>query len=146
LNGTYPNYTGIVGSPAQQEDFGYDATGNWASCDSLSPANSQTRTHSVANEITEITEITSAAGTVTPSYSLVCNMTTLPINPGLSTSQYTLTWDAWNRLISVKNGSTTLASYAYDGLSRRITKTTATETRQYYYNDAWRTLEERVNF
>ncbi len=79
LNGTYPNYTGIVGSPAQQEDFGYDATGNWASCDSLSPANSQTRAHSVANEITDIT---SGLGSITPTYSLVGNMTALPINPG----------------------------------------------------------------
>ena len=137
LTGTYPDFTGIT-ALQQEEDFGYDPTGNWASYDILSPSNAQTRTHSKANEITDIT---SGLGSVVPTYSLVGNMTTLPINPGLSTSQYTLTWDAWNRLISVKNGSTTVATYAYDGLSRRITKTTSAETDNFYYSKEWQVLE-----
>lgn len=141
LTGTYPDYTGIS-SAVQNEQWGYDAIGNWDSYSSASPANSQTRTQNQANEITGIS---ASVGTVTPTYDAVGQMTTLPVNPGLSASQYTLTWDAWNRLVKVQSGSTTVATYAYDGLTRRITKTNATETRQYYYSDAWRTLEERVN-
>jgi RHS repeat-associated protein len=141
MTGAYPNYTGIT-DVQQDETWGYDAIGNWDSYNSASPANSQTRTQNQANEITGIS---SSAGDVTPGYDAVGNMTGLPVNPGLSTSQYTLTWDAWNRLVKVQSGSTVVAAYAYDGLTRRITKTTPAETRQYFYNDAWRTLEERVD-
>ena len=137
LTGTYPNYTGITG-PQQEENFGYDPTGNWATYDILSPSNAQTRTHSVANEITGIS---SGLGSVTPTYSAVGNMTAAPVNPDLSTSEYTLTWDAWNRLVKVQNGSTTVATYAYDGLTRRIKKTTAAETDNYYYSKDWQVLE-----
>ena len=139
LNGTYPNYTGIVGPPQQQEDFGYDATGNWATSDTLSPANTQSRTHSKANEITGIT--TTPGGSITPAYSAAGNMTGVPINPGVSTSQYALTWDAWNRLVKVQNGSSTVATYAYDGLAHRITKTTPAETDNFYYSKEWQVLE-----
>jgi RHS repeat-associated protein len=88
--------------------------------------------------------ITASVGNVAPTYDPAGNMTTLPKDPGGSTAQYDLRWDAWNRLVQVKDGTTTVASYAYDGLFRRTTKTTAAETRHYYYNDQWRALEERV--
>ena len=140
LTGAPPDYTGIT-NLQQEEDWTYDATGNWSAYDNTNPANSQTRTHNVANEITE----TSASpGDFTPTYDPVGNMTTLPQTPGTSTDEYDLTWDAWNRLIAVKDGSTVVASYHYDGLTRRLTKTTAVETRHYYHNTDWRALEDRV--
>jgi RHS repeat-associated protein len=141
LVGTYPNYTGITDTQ-QDENWVYDPTGNWDSYSSLSPANSQGRTQ---NEANEITEISATVGNLTPGYDAVGNMTTLPVDPGLSLSQTDLTWDGWNRLVSVKSGGTAVASYAYDGLTRRISKTNASETRQYYYNADWRVLEERVD-
>jgi len=143
LTGTAPNYTGI-GNLQQKEDWTYDATGNWAAYADTNPANSQTRTHNKANEITQI-----ASATVTPGYDPAGNMLTLPRNPGGGTAQYALKWDAWNRLVSVKDGGTNVASYTYDGLTRRLTKTIPTsggpdEIRHYYYNDQWRAVEERV--
>jgi RHS repeat-associated protein len=60
-------------------------------------------------------------------------------------SAYTLTYDAWQRLVKVKSGSTTVATYAYDGQNRRVTKTTGTTLRHYYYSSQWQILEERLN-
>lgn len=142
LTGTAPDYTGID-NLQQEEDWTYDATGNWASYGnpSTDPGDTQTRTHNTANEITEIS---ATSGDVEPSYDPAGNMLTLPKEPGISTDQYDLTWDAWNRLVSVKEDSTTIASYTYDGLTRRLTKTNTRETRHYYYNQDWRALEERV--
>jgi RHS repeat-associated protein len=71
-------------------------------------------------------------------------MLTLPTAPGTATGQYTLKWDAWNRLVEVKDGTTTLASYKYDGAFRRLTLTSAGQTRQFYYNRQWRAVEERI--
>ena len=67
-------------------------------------------------------------------------MTTIP-QPGSPTSSYSATWDAWNRLVELDSGST--ASYAYDGLHRRIERTEGSTTRHFYYNDRWQVLEER---
>jgi len=60
-------------------------------------------------------------------------------------SAYTMTYDAWQRLVKVKSGSTTTAIYAYDGQNRRVTKVTGSTTRHYYYSSAWQILEERLN-
>jgi RHS repeat-associated protein len=46
-------------------------------------------------------------------------------------------------MVKVMNGTTTVATYAYDGLSRRVQKTTSS-TRDYYYSAQWQILEERV--
>jgi RHS repeat-associated protein len=142
LTGTPPNYTGID-NLQQKEDWTYDATGNWTRYRNPSPipANTQTRTQNRANEITQIT---ASVGQVNPAFDPAGNMTTLPRQPGLSTGQYTLKWDAWNRLVSVKDGSMTVAHHTYDGLTRRITKTNATETRHYCYSTEWQVLEERL--
>jgi RHS repeat-associated protein len=140
LTGTAPDYTGIT-NLQQEEDWTYDATGNWAAYSDTSPTNAQTRTHNAANEITQIA---ASPGNINPDYDPAGNMTTLPRQLGLTTGQFTLKWDAWNRLAQVKDGGTLVASYTYDGLTRRLTKTNATETRHYYYNDQWRALEERV--
>jgi RHS repeat-associated protein len=56
----------------------------------------------------------------------------------------TFIWDAWNRLVEVKQGSTTLVEYQYDGLKRRIVEDDGTSERHLYYSDQWQVLEERV--
>lgn len=137
-----PPYTGIV-SPVQTEGWNYDPTGNWRGYSETSPANNQTRTHNIANEITAIN---AAVGNVNPDYDPVGNMRTLPQDPGLSTAEYNLTWDAWNRLVAVKDGATPVAAYSYDGQFRQTKRTQASgsEHRHYYYNNQWRAVEERV--
>ena len=42
------------------------------------------------------------------------------------------------------NGASTVATYAYDGLSRRATKTVEGETRHFFYTPQWQIVEERV--
>jgi YD repeat-containing protein len=74
-------------------------------------------------------------------------MTTIPI-PSSPTSGYTATYDAWNRLVSLASGSTTVATYAYDGLSRRIVKGlyvsgTLDHNEHAYFNEHWQILEVR---
>ena len=103
----------------------------------------QNRTHNVANEITDITESTGTAWP-TPAHDATGNMTSTPQPLSLGNG-YTLTWDAWNRLMTVKSGATTVNTYRYDGASRRVTKYDGTNTRHYYYSDQWQVLEERLN-
>src|SRR5690606_38588554 len=57
---------------------------------------------------------------------------------------FTATYDAWNRLVKLEDTSGTVAEYEYDGLNRRIAKTTGSTTRRAYYSDQWQVLEERV--
>jgi RHS repeat-associated protein len=138
LVGTPPNYTGITGA-IQDESWSYDATGNWLKYDSAAEANlQQTRCHNAANEITHVAN---PGGVIQPSYDEVGNQT-LDIAPGDWDRGFSLKWDAWNRLIEVKDGNTLIQTNAYDGLSRRITSSDGTDMIHYYYNDAWRSVEE----
>ena len=54
-------------------------------------------------------------------------------------------WDAWGRVTQVKRTSdgAVLGSYAYDGMTRRTTRTVGETTSHSYYSDQWRPLEER---
>src|SRR5439155_58052 len=57
-----------------------------------------------------------------------------------------LVYDAWNRLVTVKNsGGTTIAAYSYDPAGRRISSTENGTTTELYYSNQWQVLEERVS-
>lgn len=109
----------------------------------------QARTVNKVNEITDISE-TAGPSWVTPVYSATGNMTTIskPNNP---TQGYSATYDAWNRLVQIADGSDTVSQYAYDGVRRRIiqksyTSGTLSETRHLYYTqpNQWQVIEERL--
>jgi RHS repeat-associated protein len=109
----------------------------------------QDRTHNGANEITGITEVSGQVAWATPAHDAMGNVTGYP-KPSSMTNSYTCKYDAWNRLVEVKDGGTLVAAYVYDGLGRRITKKTytsgsLTETRQFYYTNRWQDIEERVD-
>jgi len=91
----------------------------------------QTRTTNQQNEITSI----SGAGAVT--YDANGNVTA-------DGSGNSYVYDAWNRLVKVNNGGSTLAAYGYDGLGRRITETHGATTTDLYLSAANQVLEERV--
>jgi RHS repeat-associated protein len=55
----------------------------------------------------------------------------------------TLAYNAHGRLVSVAEGGQTIAAYAYDGLSRRISKTTAAGTTRFVWDSSARLLEEQ---
>jgi RHS repeat-associated protein len=71
-------------------------------------------------------------------------MTTMP-QPASLANGYTAQYDAWNRLVELKNGTTTVATYRYDGATRRVTKLVGSNTTHFYYSDQWQILEERLN-
>ncbi|MEI8381047.1 MAG: RHS repeat-associated core domain-containing protein [Planctomycetota bacterium] len=109
----------------------------------------QTRTANAVNEITDITDTVGPAW-VTPAYNRAGNMTTMPKVADPTTSQ-TCTYDAWNRIVQVKEGVNTVSSYIYDAAKRRIiqknyTAGTLSETRHLYYTEPskWQVIEERL--
>src|SRR5262249_44511921 len=54
-----------------------------------------------------------------------------------------LVYDAWNRLVQVKQGGSALTAYGYDATGRRITENPGA-LRDLYYSSDWQVLEERV--
>ena len=92
--------TGIIGTPAQEEQWTYDPAGNWNAYDqddSGTSVVSQTRTNNAVNEIVTFDGSTSAI-----TFDANGNMRTTPASyaatPGVS-----LFWDAWNRISGVQN-------------------------------------------
>jgi RHS repeat-associated protein len=139
------NRTSVAGIPAQKEAFNYDAIGNRKEYLRQSEGTTtldQKRTHNRDNQLTEFNA--NADGL---SYEANGNMTAcLPDKDGDWSKGYTIVWDAWNRIVQVKNAQTnaTVATYAYDGLTRRTTTTIGSTVRRFYYNDQWKCVEERV--
>ena len=140
--------TAIGGVPAQQEGFGYDETGNWVS---YRQANAgaldidQSRANNRSNQIAQVDG--SSAGV---SYDRNGNMLTVPTGEALTGAPRKLVWDAWNRLREVRDEDDSLiASYQYDAATRRTVETTGegepAVTRHFYYNDQWRSVEERLD-
>ncbi|MEO5913302.1 MAG: RHS repeat-associated core domain-containing protein [Luteolibacter sp.] len=135
-----PAYAGIDPITRQQQEcFVFDETGNWGSYSSQEAALVQNRTHVASNQIESITNPT---GVIQPTYDAVGNIVGLP-RPDDWSLGYDCTWDAWNRLVSLTDGSSPVATYAYDAFARRIITDTS-EVREYYFNNQWRAIEERV--
>jgi YD repeat-containing protein len=142
--GTLDTYHTGITSPQQNEVFGYDQMGNWLAYQTSDFSPPQTRDF---NKLNEITRITNPGTPVNPVYDPVGNMTTMPAPDNWSTAD-TLKWDAWNRLVEVKQGNSLVAGYSYDALSRRIVTTTVvsgtTNYRHFYYDTGGRVIEERT--
>ncbi|MCA9232268.1 MAG: hypothetical protein KDA57_16590, partial [Planctomycetales bacterium] len=61
---------------------------------------------------------------------------------------YKLVYDAWNRVVQVKDGFVAVQKNEYDGLNRRIERdeTRGDGTKQhFYYNTQWQVLEIEVS-
>ena len=134
--------TGINGTPTWEEDFTFDPTGNWDNY--VNQVNgtttlNQPRTHNAVNEVETI-----SGSSALIQQNAAGNLSKVP-KPLDWSSAYTMTYDAWQRLVKVKNGGTTTAIYAYDGQNRRVTKVTGSTTRHYYYSSQWQILEEQLN-
>jgi RHS repeat-associated protein len=117
-----------IASSSHNQNWSLDALGNWSSVST--DGSSQTRTANKQNEITSITGLT------TPAYDANGNMTT-------DQTGHTLVYDAWNRLLKVKNGPSVLQSYSYDAENRRIVENPGTAVDLFFSKD-WQVIEERV--
>jgi len=106
-------------------DWEMDATGNWRNFREDDDGDetwdlSQQRTANKVNEITDVSE-TVGPSWVTPVYNRAGNMTTIP-KPADPTASFVATYDAWNRLIKIEEGSEKVVEYDYDGAKRRTVR------------------------
>ncbi|MFO0911688.1 MAG: RHS repeat-associated core domain-containing protein [Pirellulales bacterium] len=134
-------YTTSIASPTQEQDWTLDMLGNWSNLlekTSGSTTLNQNRTHNNANEIATIAGASTYVG-----HDAAGNMTKIP-KPTNWSAAYDLVFDPWNRIVQVKDGGSTVATYGYDGLHRRITKTVGGTTEQHYYNENWQCVEVRI--
>ncbi len=157
LTGTYPNYTGISGTPAAERDYTLHALGNWTDYIEKSSGSTtldQDRTHNSVNEITGISEGGGEVPWIDPAWDARGNMTTVPKPSNLALAGgFTCAYDSWNRLAEVKQGQTVVAKYEYDGLNRRVKKHIDTQSpadpngvdvyQHFFYNVEWQVLETR---
>ena len=109
----------------------------------------QSREHNLVNETTGIDE-TKGPSWADPGYSARGNMITVP-KPTALTATYKCSYDAWNRLVEVKEqNDNVVAKFEYDGLGRRTKKfintgedQTYDHFRHFYYNAGWQIVETR---
>ena len=120
-----------VATPTQTQSWGLDALGNWTS--QTTNSTTTTRTFNAQNQTSSV------SGGTAPTYDNNGNT--------ISDNGQTFVYDAWNRLVAAKSGSTTVAAYGYDALGRRISETySGTSTTNYlYYSPQWQVIEERQN-
>ena len=151
------SYPDTIGRPVASANYGTNG-GSSLSRSSTIPTRSDSIlatsfTYDSAGNRNEITDITETAGSswVTSAYNAAGNMTTIP-QPADPTKSFTATYDAWNRLVKLVDGSNTVSEYEYDGAKRRTiqksyTGGTLDETRHLYYTEPsrWQVIEERVD-
>jgi RHS repeat-associated protein len=122
------NIPDTVTTASRSQGWTLDGQGNWSTL--TSDGTGVNRTHNKQNEVT-------AVGSNTLTFDSNGNMTT-------DETGRTLVYDAWNRLVQVKDsGGSTLASYKYDPLGRRDIEVHGTDQHDLYYSAAWQVLEER---
>jgi len=114
------------------QDWVLDALGNWSSLDDNGTV--RTRGVNAANEITSTTNL------ATPTYDRAGNMVSTP-KPASPTSSWDVTYDAWNRVVKVTDGTTTI-DYEYDGTDRRIERDDGAAEHSYY--DGEQVIETQV--
>ena len=107
------------------ESWEFDKTGNWLQFNKNGTI--ENRTHNASNEIQGIA-----------THDKNGNMTVMPGQKG--------TYDAWNRLVEVRDTSDHLiARYDYNGLNQRIKKTAGSVVTTSFFNEDWQELESVTN-
>ena len=108
------------------QTFSYDRIGNFTETVDVNGTNVWT-----ANALNQYVSVSGTAFSYTP-------------DGGLSSDgRFDYVFDSGNRLTSVSTGGVTLATFAYDALSRRVRKTTPEATHLYFY-DGWNLVLERI--
>jgi RHS repeat-associated protein len=136
-----------------EQTWGLDRAGNWSEFDQDDNGDGtwnleQTRETNKGNEIVDVGAGAGQTVWATPSYDAAGNMLKFP-KPEVLTESFAGVYDAWHRLVKVKEGSQLLMEYAYDGRSFRIVKETYSEgsqveERHHYFTSSWQLIEERV--
>jgi RHS repeat-associated protein len=119
-----------VSTSSRSQSWNLDALGNWSSV--TTDGTTENRTHNAANEVLGWDH--DGNGNIVGRHGYT------------DSSNYTQTFDAWNRAIQWAKAYQTI-TYSYDGLGRRIKRTDnmALDTDDFYYSNSWRLLEEHDN-
>jgi RHS repeat-associated protein len=124
---------GAITNVVWTQSFGLDALGNWDSVTGEAPGRSHNRRN----------QITGRNGTAWS------NGDYYDANGNLKKDErgYKLEYDAWDRLVRVRNASNAIvAEYTYDGRGYRVQKITPDGTVvDYYYSEDWQVVEERTS-
>ncbi|ADB18360.1 YD repeat protein [Pirellula staleyi DSM 6068] len=148
-----------ITSPALQQRWDLDATGNWSNFTQNVPSDisqiiDQQRTSNTVNEITAIAR-TVGPEWAAPLYDRNGNMTMIP-QPKVMDIAYRATWDPWNRLVKLEEQDEsdawqTVQENEYSGQTWRIKVGTPVGSlgselayRHYYYTSIWQDIEERL--
>ncbi len=118
-----------IASPSRTQAWTLDAVGNWSTV-----TTNGTPINRVVNKQNEITTL---GGSGAPAYDNNGNTRSDPI---LGRS---VVYDAWNRIVAEKNGSTIYVTYSYDALGRRVVENPST-AKDIYFSASWQVLEEDV--
>ncbi len=130
--------TSVTRGGASYQSWNLDSQGNWSSF--TSNGNTQTRTANAQNQITAI-----SGTSATPTYDANGNMIA-------DQNGDTLIYDAWNRLVEVKNSAgAVIAQYTYNAKGYAVTATypqgtsqlPAGTTNYLYYTSSWQLIEVR---
>jgi RHS repeat-associated protein len=126
LNRGIPNndHTAVT-TVNHNESWNFDKTGNWVQY--TKNGTTENRTHNAANELQGIATHDANGNMV--------------LMPGLKGK-----YDAWNRLIEVRDSSDNLiAQYEYNGLNQRIKKTIGSTVTKSFFNENWQEVESITN-
>ncbi len=121
-SGINGNQLDTIASPSASQSWSLDSVGNWSGV--TTNGSTTTQTFNAQNQATSV------SGSTAPAFDHNGNTT--------SDAGLTFVYNAWDQLVSVRSGSTAVASYAYDALGRRITETYGTgSTDHLYYSPQW---------
>ena len=132
---------------AAYQSWTLDSQGNWSSY--TSNGTTQTQAANAQNQITSI-----SGTSATPTYDASGNTVSMGLTTQPAGSVSTLVYDAWNRLVAVKNSSgQIIAQYTYNAMGHRVTESypqggtgiPAGEINYIYYNSQWQAIETRTN-
>ena len=116
----------LSGAVTRNQSWDLDPLGNWSTV--TTDGVEITREHNAQNEITNIGE------TTTITYDANGNLTT-------DENDYRFGWDAWNRLVQVRDASNAVvARYGRDALGRRITVEQGETVTDRYFSSSWQLL------
>ena len=131
---------------AAYQSWTLDSQGNWSSHTIYGTTQSQT-----ANAQNQITSI---SGSTAPTYDGNGNAVSMELTIQGAGGDATLVYDAWNRLVAVKNSSGQItAQYTYNAMGYRVTESyplggpgiAAGTTNYLYYDSQWQAIETRTN-
>ncbi len=130
----------VFTSPAVTRDWTVTLAGNWKDVKDNGMA-LDTRSHNPENAISSRTY----GSSVNPVYDKSGSMTRVPDDRSTVDKYATVTYDAWNRPVKIKDNGTSgvVAEYTYNGLGRVAKRVVAGVTRFFYYDEGWRVLTER---